>query len=367
MKQDDIGKFILELREERGWTQEELGDRVPVTRQAVSRWEQGKSIPDSSTLLILSNIFDVSINELLSGKRIPKKDMKLESEKIALEMVDKNISNQNKIKKILIIFICSVVTFVVGFLGYYFFATYDSVKVYSIGGISDKFYLKDGLMIVTKQKIYFKLSRLESYDDLEIEKVKLYFEKNGKEKLLFEDADVDILIKENYGYEEHFYYEDLEDILKGLKLEIYYGGEVEELFLDVFLSLSNNKFTFNKKEDDIVVDNDNALSEKEMKIINFMKTNGTYENECYTYKVDNKVFRYFDCNNKLSLERNSSIVTECWEYKINTKKMYYSLYDGNNVTYSDYNCSDSICDSDEIKNINRFNNYINKYILSKSN
>ena len=38
MKQDDIGKFILELRTNKGWTQEELANMIPITRQAVSRW-----------------------------------------------------------------------------------------------------------------------------------------------------------------------------------------------------------------------------------------------------------------------------------------------------------------------------------------
>ena len=80
MNQDNIGKFILELRTSKGWTQEDLANMIPITRQAVSRWEQGKSIPDSSTLVILSEIFDVSINELLSGRRIPKKEIVKESE-----------------------------------------------------------------------------------------------------------------------------------------------------------------------------------------------------------------------------------------------------------------------------------------------
>ena len=96
MNQNEIGKFILQLRNEKGWTQEELANMIPITRQAVSRWEQGKSIPDSSTLIILSEIFDVSINELLGGRRISKKEIVKESEKIALDIIDKNISFQKK-------------------------------------------------------------------------------------------------------------------------------------------------------------------------------------------------------------------------------------------------------------------------------
>ena len=194
MNQDNIGKFILELRNEKGWTQEELANRIPITRQAVSRWEQGKSIPDSSTLVILSEIFDVSINELLSGRRIPKKEIIKESEKIALEIIDKNISMKKKIKRILISFISLFFIGIIGFLCYYFFATYNSVKVYSIGGKSKNFYLQEGVMIVTKQKLFFKLGNLIHSDDINIDKVTLSFKKNGKDKLIYDNKTIDKLI-----------------------------------------------------------------------------------------------------------------------------------------------------------------------------
>ena len=227
MNQDNIGKFILELRTSKGWTQEDLANMIPITRQAVSRWEQGKSIPDSSTLVILSEIFGVSINELLSGKRIPKKEIIKESEKIALEIIDKNILMKKKIKRILISFISLFFVGIISFLCYYFFATYNSVKVYSIGGKSKNFYLQEGVMIVTKQKLFFKLGNLIHSDNINVEKVTLSFKKNGKDKLLFDNHDLDRLIIENYGYEEYFYFNDLEDILKGVRMDIYYKDKVE--------------------------------------------------------------------------------------------------------------------------------------------
>ena len=220
MNQDNIGKFILELRTSKGWTQEDLANMIPITRQAVSRWEQGKSIPDSSTLVILSEIFDVSINELLSGRRIPKKEIVKESEKIALEIIDKNISMKKKIKRILISFISLFFIGIIGFLCYYFFATYNSVKVYSIGGKSKNFYLQEGVMIVTKQKLFFKLGNLIHSDDIDIDKITLSFKKNGKDKLIYDNKTIDKLIIENYGYEEFFYFEDLNDILKGINSNI---------------------------------------------------------------------------------------------------------------------------------------------------
>jgi transcriptional regulator with XRE-family HTH domain len=61
--------IILELRTKKGLSQDELAEKVFVTRQAVSRWENGETIPSTETLKLLSELFDVSINTLLGAPR----------------------------------------------------------------------------------------------------------------------------------------------------------------------------------------------------------------------------------------------------------------------------------------------------------
>ena len=61
--------IIYELRTKRGLSQEELAEKVFVTRQAVSRWETGETIPNIDTLKLLSKLFNVSINTLLGSPR----------------------------------------------------------------------------------------------------------------------------------------------------------------------------------------------------------------------------------------------------------------------------------------------------------
>ena len=61
--------IILELRTKKGLSQEELAQKVMVTRQAVSRWENGETVPNTETLKLLSKEFDVSINTLLGAPR----------------------------------------------------------------------------------------------------------------------------------------------------------------------------------------------------------------------------------------------------------------------------------------------------------
>ena len=58
----DTKDVLLQLRTEKGLSQEQLAERVFVTRQAVSRWETGETTPNTETLKLLSNLYDVSIN-----------------------------------------------------------------------------------------------------------------------------------------------------------------------------------------------------------------------------------------------------------------------------------------------------------------
>lgn len=65
----DVGKMIKKLREEANMTQDNLAEKMNVTRQAVSNWENGKTSPDIDTLFRLSQVFNVSIEEIIYGEK----------------------------------------------------------------------------------------------------------------------------------------------------------------------------------------------------------------------------------------------------------------------------------------------------------
>jgi len=67
-----LGLTISKLRKEKGMTQEELAEKVNVSAQAVSKWENDISMPDISVLPVLAEIFDVSIDELLGREKVSK-------------------------------------------------------------------------------------------------------------------------------------------------------------------------------------------------------------------------------------------------------------------------------------------------------
>lgn len=64
-----IGKFLQELRKEKGLTQEQLAERTGVARRTVSRWETGNNIPDMDVLIELSAFYEVDLREILNGER----------------------------------------------------------------------------------------------------------------------------------------------------------------------------------------------------------------------------------------------------------------------------------------------------------
>ena len=68
MDQIKIGKFIAECRKKNGLTQIQLAEKLGITDRAVSKWENGKSLPDSSIMLDLCEILKISVNDLLSGE-----------------------------------------------------------------------------------------------------------------------------------------------------------------------------------------------------------------------------------------------------------------------------------------------------------
>lgn len=63
-----LAEKIMQLRKKNGWSQEELAEQMKVSRQSVSKWESGSSIPDLNKILLLAQIFDVSTDYLLKDE-----------------------------------------------------------------------------------------------------------------------------------------------------------------------------------------------------------------------------------------------------------------------------------------------------------
>ena len=95
MNQIKIGKFIAECRKEKGLTQVQLSEKLYITDKAISKWERGIAMPDSSIMLELCDILGISVNELLNGEKISMENNNEKNEQLLIEM-SKELAQKNK-------------------------------------------------------------------------------------------------------------------------------------------------------------------------------------------------------------------------------------------------------------------------------
>ena len=96
MNQIKIGKFISECRKKENLTQAQLAEKLNITDRAVSKWENGRAMPDTSIMLELCNILGISVNELLSGGEINMENNNQQNEELLLGLA-KELEQKNKI------------------------------------------------------------------------------------------------------------------------------------------------------------------------------------------------------------------------------------------------------------------------------
>lgn len=362
-----IGKFIYKLRTEKGLSQASLAEMIPITRQAVSRWELGKSLPDSQTLVILSKIFNVSINEILAGERNNEQSKK----NVTLNLVDEINAKKKKIKMISVISIITVISILFLFLCYYFINSYNSIKVYKIRGENNNFYTYNGIMISTKQKTYIRVGELVSENEKsDIEKLKLYFiDKNKEEQVLYEDSKTDILITSDNGYLEKLTKEELDYLINNLYLEIYYSDKTDKIKLDLEKDFANS-FHFNKKykleSESDSNDSSNLLIYDIIK--DKMKEKGTETKDglIFITNDEDKVIKIELINNQLLLEIKSSTNRISWRgYFNNNFSVRYEEGKDTQIKRTTFIATNYKSLSKENKIIyDNFIKNINKYLLN---
>ena len=112
MDQIKIGKFIAECRKKNNLTQSQLAERLNITDRAISKWENGKSMPDSGIMLDLCSELKISVNDLLSGEVVEMKNYNDNLEKNLIEMVkEKEKADRRLLKVEIIIGIITMIMF----------------------------------------------------------------------------------------------------------------------------------------------------------------------------------------------------------------------------------------------------------------
>ncbi len=130
----EFGKFLTQLRKEKGLTQLQLAERLNVTDKAISRWETGKNYPDIEIFESLSQALGVSVSELLEGKRIEKENLLTVSEEHIVKQIKKNKKTGKNYR--IVICIVLVITIVFGYIalkenGVFDGVIYNKIPCYS--------------------------------------------------------------------------------------------------------------------------------------------------------------------------------------------------------------------------------------------
>ena len=111
MDQQKIGRFIAQVRKEKSLTQRELADTLCISDKTVSKWENGKGMPEVSLMMPLCEALDITANELLSGERLSQDDYIRKAEENIMTLVREREESK---KKIILSAIVAVITIIGG-------------------------------------------------------------------------------------------------------------------------------------------------------------------------------------------------------------------------------------------------------------
>lgn len=167
------GEFIADLRKSKGMTQSELGELVGAGDKTISKWERGINVPDVIMLSNLAKIFDVSIHEILNGKRDEKLNPK----------IVKLYENKKIRYSVLAVSIVFLISFII--LLMYFCNNFDRFKIYRFDSKSDEYELTGNIyqvgrhyeLIIDDFDVYDK----EKYKDFEVFEYKVVVSVKGND------------------------------------------------------------------------------------------------------------------------------------------------------------------------------------------
>ena len=344
---DKVGLFIKKLRTDRGMSQNDLAELIPIDRSVISKWERGEAFPPIDKMKILCDIFNVSIDELISGELKTSENEK-EQAKNVLEFLLKQDSKYKRLKlfSIIIFIVALIISFL--FLIYYFLETHNTEKIYRISGESENYTLREGILVITRERSYLKIGSIND----EIYDIELYYKKDDKNILIYSGRS-DMILSDAYGYQASLNNMNLYEIRNDLYVKV--DGE------EIKLNLSDEYFNDNLKLDnwDIVSDIDgNNYKYDGVNIDKIKKEFKCDKSICrkniddmeFSYSIDVGKFYIRNDDINMDYEMDNGVFTYISKYEV------FTFYDSNLI------CSIGPCDNYKEIYDKYYTNLIKKYI-----
>ena len=366
MDKSKIGIFLTELRKNLNMTQEELATKLFTSRENISKWERGVNMPTPDTLLELSKIYNISVNELLLGERKTKENQ----DKINNISIEVMKESNKRIKKITKIFFTIILLITIMFLIYYFFNTYNSIHVFLISGYNENISIDDGVAIFSKEKSYIKIGNINTSDNRVIDSIQfLFIDSEGNEHIIITSDDLNYTLTSINNYNQYYSYKDINYIKDNSYLKIYFENQNELVKLEFKEDMSNNSFFPNDRGKNIDLVNDNTQSDDNILLIEkYFKKSFNYNKEENQYfkiiKNKNKTINMYyspETNNITIFEKNNGDINKTYIYNLSGKELQYEEDDDKLDSLFIYNCNSKICIEGNC-DLNVINYFFEKYL-----
>ena len=356
---DKIGQFIKKLRKDNKMSQDDLAEKLYLTRQAISSWETGKTIPNVDNIKDLANIFNVSMPEIYQGEIINNKQTINDIFHSILKLEIKRYKKYTILS--LILFILVFVSFTI----YYFITYYNNISVYSIT-VNTNDYKVYGIINRSVNNFYFNLQLDHPVDELCLI--------HDNQNILCEVNSNFIVFTEKAGYGELISIKDknrFENIIFNLDIKVTNNNETKYYKLDVEKDYQNNNlFASDDERMEISTNEEYELKFPDVpeKIRNEFKYDEN-ENKFYLeYKEkDLEIFEtFFVKSNEYIVQEKKGNIQKDWNYQYNNRILSnYSVSDNKNKkVISIIDDFSNMKDNLDKKNVYDYfvEKYLNKYI-----
>ena len=244
MNQEIIGKFIADRRKKKNLTQEQLAEKLSISKNAVSKWERGLNMPDISIMQELCSVLNISLNELFNG----------EKKSSDAGLINYLKEEKRKRKKRLIISIISIILIlIISLLLLFFVNNYNKVNGYILSGESENFVYHDDLLILSNIKNINAFGELSIKNSNIKESDIIYISLMYNGKRMLGGTKLSGIAYENNGYDDCFPEEARKHIDKWY-IEVTYNQNNEEK--KEIIKLIPNK----------ILKNDNLFYKKEQNV-----------------------------------------------------------------------------------------------------
>lgn len=357
MEENNFSTFIKELRMEKGLSQEELAKALYVHRTTVNKWENDNVIPLNDKLLLIADYFDISVDELLNGKRSDINNASLTRNNTIIEL----IKSKTRSQKLLIYSVLVTLILILGFLAYYFISNYNSIKLYRVYGENKNIRTRDGLLFFSKDKIYFKPGNFYDVNDniVSVDLIRLYyFDENNNEVILLTGASKNLIIEKEKSRETF-----VDRIYRNEKfyMDACYKNTCQKMELSYFNDFSNDNLINDEVENKSVRKINMKVKSKD-DLINSLIQNGFTFNEndmSYVKNDDDVVYSYLTLADVIyinSVKTESNFLLKIY---LNTNTIIVdeniNLDNMKNIYISDYT-------NKKDKNYNTFKKYYDRFL-----